>query len=61
MLDPENPDKSRAKTLNYFSPAKDQLQITGTWKARNITVSRQSLPLDSISLNRKKIKWLRTF
>jgi len=50
------PDKKSWRVLHYSYPAKDILQLTGPWKGNNIRVSMKLSPIDSIPLNREKIK-----
>jgi hypothetical protein len=52
----DNPDKKTWKIFNYTKPAKDQLQLTGKWKGINIQVLLKPFPLDSMNLNKEKIK-----
>lgn len=51
-----NPDKASWSLFHYTYPAKDQLQIAGKWKGRDIRVTMRSSPVDSIPLNKEKIR-----
>lgn len=48
-------DKSKWQVLHYTNPAKDQMQLTGKWKGRDIRVSLKLSPVDSIPLNKEKV------
>ena len=37
-------------------PEKDQLQLVGKWKGKDIQVTMRSFPVDSIRLNKEKIR-----
>ena len=52
----DNPDKKTWKVFSYIKLAKDQLQLTGKWKGRNIQALLKPFPLDSIYLVKEKIK-----
>jgi hypothetical protein len=51
-----NPDKKTWKIFNYTYPSKDELQLTGNWKGRAIQASMKIWPVDSMPLNREKVK-----
>lgn len=52
----DNPDKKTWKVFHYTSPAKDKFQLIGKWKGKDINVLMKSTPIDSIPLNKEKIK-----
>lgn len=52
----DNPNKKTWKVFHYTYPAKDQFQLTGKWKGKDINVLMKSNPIDSIPLNKEKIK-----
>jgi hypothetical protein len=49
-------NKSPAKTLQYNYPSAGQLQLSGKWKGKDINVSLKLSPVDSMYLNKEKIK-----
>lgn len=55
----DRPDKSNLKVLHYTSPAKGLMQLTGQWKGHDIHVSLKVFPIDSMWLNKEKIKVMR--
>ena len=52
----DNPNKKTWKVFNYSYPAKDKFQLIGKWKGRDINVLMKSTPIDSLPLNKEKIK-----
>lgn len=52
----DNPDKKTWKLFHYTYPAKDKFQLIGKWKGKDIYVLMKSTPIDSIPLNKEKIK-----
>ena len=52
----DNPDKKKWKLFHYIYPSKNQLQLTGKWKGKDINVLLKSSSTDSIPLNHEKIK-----
>lgn len=54
----DNPDKATWKVFHYTKPAKDQLQLAGKWKGKDISVSLKLLPVDGIPLNKEGIKFI---
>jgi hypothetical protein len=55
----EGPDKSTGKVLYYTNPSKDIMQLTGKWKGHDIKVSLKVFQVDSMYLNKEKIKVIR--
>lgn len=51
-----SPNKDYWPILHYSYPAKGVLQLKGMWKGKDINVSMKLSPIDSIPLNREKIK-----
>ena len=52
----DNPDKTTWKTFSYAYPSKDKLQLKGKWKGKDILVEMTASPIDSIPLNKEKIR-----
>ncbi len=52
-------NKSPTETLLYNYPSADQLQLSGKWKGKDINVSLKLSPVDSMYLNKEKIKIVR--
>lgn len=52
----DNPDKTTWHLFHYTYPEKDQLQLVGKWKGKDIQVTMRSFPVDSIRLNKEKIR-----
>ena len=55
----DTPDKSTWKVLNYTYPSKDKMQLSGKWKGHDIQVQLKVFPIDSMWLNKEKIKVIR--
>ncbi|HZX58117.1 MAG TPA: hypothetical protein VFE54_05310 [Mucilaginibacter sp.] len=51
------PDKKKWEVLHYTNPAKNQLQLAGKWKGKNITVLLKLSPVDSIPLNKERLRF----
>jgi hypothetical protein len=51
-------NKSPTETLQYNYPAADKLQLNGKWKGKDINASLKLSPVDSMYLNKEKIKIL---
>ena len=51
----DNPDSSTWKIFHYTYHGKDQLQLTGKWKGKDVSILMQSTPVDSMPLNKEKI------
>jgi len=51
------PDKKKWKVFHYTYPAKNQLQLAGKWKGKDISVSLKLSPVDSIPLNKEKVEF----
>lgn len=49
------PDKKKWKVFHYNNPAKDQLQLAGKWKGRDVSVLLKLSPVDSIPLNKERV------
>ena len=52
----DNPDTATWKVFQYAYPSKDELQLTGKWKEKDIKVLMKSSPIDSMYLNKEEIK-----
>ena len=52
----DNPDKKTWQIFSYTKPSKEELQLTGQWKGKNIRVLLKPFPLDSMNLSKEKIK-----
>ena len=52
----DNPDKSTWHLFHYEYPVRDQLLLTGKWKGQDVVIRMKSLPLDSMYLNKEKIR-----
>jgi hypothetical protein len=50
-----NPDSTNRHLFHYSYPEKDQLQLSGQWKGRDIRVTMKLFPADSIPLNKERI------
>jgi len=50
----DNPDTSTWKIFHYAYSGKDQLQLTGKWKGKDVTIEMKSVPVDSMFLNKEK-------
>jgi hypothetical protein len=55
----DNPDKTTWSLFHYSYPQKGQLQLVGKWKGKDIQVTMQSFPVDSIPLNKEEIRLIR--
>jgi hypothetical protein len=55
----DNPDTTTWHVFHYAYPSKDSLLLTGKWKNRDVTIMMKSTPIDSMPLNKEKIRWLR--
>jgi hypothetical protein len=54
----DSPDTANWKVFQHTNPSKDKLQLTGKWEGKDIKVMMESSPIDSIYLNKEKIKLL---
>lgn len=52
----DNPDTTTWHLFLYSYPQKDRLRLLGKWKGKDIQVTMQSFPVDSIPLNKDKIR-----
>ena len=52
----DNPNKSTWHLFHYEYPARDQLLLTGKWKGQDVVIRMKSVPLDSMYLNKEKIR-----
>ncbi len=50
--------KTITNTLQYTYPSKGTMQINGKWKGKDISVSLKLSPVDSMHLNKEKLKIL---
>jgi hypothetical protein len=50
-------DKKKWKVFHYTYPAKDQMQLAGVWKGKDVNVSLKLSPVDSIPLNKEGLKF----
>ena len=49
-------DKGITRTLQYTYPSKDQMRLTGKWKGKDIDALLKLSPVDSMHLNKEKLK-----
>jgi hypothetical protein len=52
-------DSLKWPVFHYSYPARDRLLLIGKWKGRDVNIYLQNRPIDSTSLNREEIKWMR--
>jgi len=55
----DNPDTATWHVFHYAYPSKDSLLLMGKWKNRDVTIRMKSTPIDSMPLNKEKIKLYR--
>jgi hypothetical protein len=54
----DNPDSSTWQVLHYEYPAKDQIILTGKWKGNDVRILMKEVSLDSMALQKEKIRWV---
>jgi hypothetical protein len=52
-------NKTIIRTMQYVYPSKGTMQLSGKWKGKDIRVSLKLSPVDSMYLNKEKIKIIR--
>jgi len=55
----QTPNKITWEVLHYTYPSKGHMQLTGNWKRHDIQVALKVYPVDSMYLNKEKIKVMR--
>jgi hypothetical protein len=55
----DGPDDLHRHVFNYFNPAKSQLLLTGKWKDKDVQILMKDTPIDSMWLNKEKIRFIR--
>ena len=54
----DNPDSTKWDKLYYTFPQKNKLVLTGKWKGVDVQMMMDEIPIDSMALNKEKIKFL---
>jgi hypothetical protein len=52
-------DTAQWNVFNYSQPARNQLLLNGKWERNEVHILMKSLPIDSIPINRERIRWVR--
>jgi hypothetical protein len=54
----DNPDTLTWHVFQYTFPRRDQYSLTGKWKGHAVQILMNSVPIDSLRINKEIIKWV---
>ena len=54
----DNDDSTKWDIMHYSYPQKDMLQFSGSWKGTDVHILMKEVPIDSMQLNKEKLKFL---